>query len=99
VPDFGLMGSAVSAQLAVYGLQLAGKNPTTTSVLAALHKVKSWNDNGLLPTSYSFTNAGSTKLFPKTVCQYFEQLKGTKWTLYTGKPICGSLMTFPAPAS
>jgi branched-chain amino acid transport system substrate-binding protein len=80
VPDFGLLGSAVSAQLAVYGLKLAGANPTTTSVMAALHKVKSWNDNGLLPTSYSLANAGSTKIFPKTVCQYFEHLQGKKWS-------------------
>jgi branched-chain amino acid transport system substrate-binding protein len=99
VPDFGLLGSAVSAQLAVYGLKLAGANPTTTSVMAALHKVKSWNDNGLLPTSYSLANAGSTKIFPKTVCQYFEHLQGKKWTVVTGKPICGSLFTLPAPAS
>jgi hypothetical protein len=97
VPDFGLMGSAVSAQLAVYGLKLAGPNPTTSGVIKALHKVTSWNDNGLLPTSFSFKNAGTTKIFPKKVCVYFEKLVGTSWSAYTGKPICGSLFTLPAP--
>jgi branched-chain amino acid transport system substrate-binding protein len=99
VPDFGLLGSAVSAQLAVYGLKLAGANPTPASFQTALHKVTSWNDNGLLPTSFGFEHAGTTKIFPKTACSYFEQLKGKKWTEFTGKPICGALITLPAPAS
>jgi branched-chain amino acid transport system substrate-binding protein len=99
VPDFGLLGSAVSAQLAIYGLKLAGSNPTSASFIKAMHKVTSWNDNGLLPTSFGFQHAGSTKLFPKSVCAYFEQLHGTKWTAFTGKPICGKLISLPAPAS
>jgi branched-chain amino acid transport system substrate-binding protein len=99
IPDFGLLGSAVSAQLAIYGLKRAGSNPTPASFISAMHKVTSWNDNGLLPTSYGFANAGSTGIYPKTVCQYFEHLQGKTWTEVTGKPICGSLFHLPAPAS
>jgi len=98
VPDFGLLGSAVSAQLAIYGLKLAGSNPTAASFIKAMHKVTSWNDNGLLPTSFGFQHAGSIKLYPKTACFYYEQLHRTKWTVVTGKPICGSLFSLPAPS-
>jgi len=98
VPDFGLLGSAVSAQLAIYGLKLAGSNPTSAGVIKALHKVTSYNDGGLLPTSFSFAHAGSTKIYPKSICVYFEKLQGTKWVEYSGKPVCGSLFSLTAPS-
>jgi branched-chain amino acid transport system substrate-binding protein len=99
VPDFGLLGSAVSAQLAVYGLERAGSNPTPASFIKAMHKVTSFNDGGLLPTAADFQYAGTTKLFPKTDCVYFEQLHGTKWDVYSGKTVCGKLISFPVPSS
>lgn len=41
----------VSAQLFVQALQAAGRNPTRTSLLAALTKITSFNGNGLIATT------------------------------------------------
>jgi hypothetical protein len=99
VPDFGLAGSAISTQLAVYALKLAGSNPTPSVVISKMHKVKAWNDNGMLPTSMGFEHAGTPGIFPKKVCSYFEELKGSTWSVATGAPICGTLSIVAGPSS
>jgi hypothetical protein len=60
IPDFGLLGSTISAQLVGYALKNAGPNPTSASIISSLRKVKSWNDTGLLPTPASFTGFGTS---------------------------------------
>jgi branched-chain amino acid transport system substrate-binding protein len=99
IPDFGLTGSAISAQLAVYALKLVASNPTPSAIISAMHKVKAWNDNGLLPTSMGFEHAGTPGIFPKKVCSYFEELKGSSWTVATGAPVCGTLSVVAGPSS
>lgn len=94
VPDFGLLGSSISAQLAVYGLKLDGSNPTSATFISKLRQVGNFNDGGLLPTPISFQHFGTLGMFPKTDCIYFEQLKGSKWVEYSGKPICGTRVAY-----
>jgi branched-chain amino acid transport system substrate-binding protein len=97
IPDFGLYGAAISAQLVMYGLKLAGANPTSQSFSTALRQVNSWNDNGLFISPVSFTGFGTEAMFPQTGCAYYEQLVNGQWHAYDGKPICGSLLTQKAP--
>jgi len=92
IPAYGLLGSTISAQLVAYGLERAGANPTSASFAKALRKVKSWNDTGLLPTPAIFTGFGTLKMFPKTDCEYYEQLVGSTWKTFGNGPVCGTLV-------
>ncbi|HET6966020.1 MAG TPA: ABC transporter substrate-binding protein [Acidimicrobiales bacterium] len=97
LPDFGLLGSTVSAQLAVYGLQQAGSNPTASSFISALRKVSNWTDNGLFQdTPVDFTHFGTEAQFPATACTYYEQLVNGQWKTYNNGPVCGDRITLPA---
>lgn len=98
IPDFGLLGSTISTQLAVYGLSLAGANPTRSSFISNLRKVSSWDDSGLFVTPISFTGFGTDAMFPQKACEYFEQLNGTTWTPYGGGPVCGTRISMKAPS-
>jgi branched-chain amino acid transport system substrate-binding protein len=99
IPDFGALGSAISAQLAVYGLSLAGANPTSASFTKALRGVSSWNDNGLLPSPIGFTGFGTAAMFPQTACLYVEQWTGSTWVTYHNAPVCGTRIAFKSSTS
>ena len=96
IPDFGLYGSAISAQLVVYGLEHAGSNPSAQSFMTNLRKVSSWDDNGLFPTPVSFTGFGTEAMFPQRTCGYYMQLQNGQWHAYNNGPVCGDLLTIPA---
>ena len=93
IPDFGLYGSYLSADLAIRGLQAAGANPTGASFISGLRKVSSYNAGGILPAPVTFKGFATAAMFPKTACDYFEQLQGDKFVTVTGKPICGTRIT------
>ncbi|HUZ09899.1 MAG TPA: ABC transporter substrate-binding protein [Acidimicrobiales bacterium] len=96
IPDFGLYGSYLSADLAIKGLSVAGKNPTRSSFITNLRKVGSYNAGGILPYPVTFQHFGTVGMFPKTACEYYPQLQNDKFTIYTGKAICGNRISFPA---
>jgi branched-chain amino acid transport system substrate-binding protein len=96
IPDYGLLGSTVSTQLAVYGLEHAGSNPTTASFISNLRKVKSWTDTGVLPSPIGFTGFGTSAMFPKKECEFYQKLTGKTWK---ANEACGTLLTMPAPTS
>ena len=79
----------------IKGLELAGKNPTRASFIANLHKDTSYNAEGVLPGSVSFSlkNFGTVNMLPKSYCNYFIQLKNDKYVTTNGnKPWCGTLL-------
>ena len=88
IPDYGLYGSYLSADLMIKGLQVAGKNPTRASFISNLRKVKSYDAGGILPGITSFVGFGTAKIVPKSLCGYYMQLKGAQFHVVTGKPIC-----------
>ena len=45
----------ISTDLMLKGFQLAGKNPTSASTIKALRGIKSYNGNGLLPSTINYT--------------------------------------------
>jgi branched-chain amino acid transport system substrate-binding protein len=94
IPDFGLYGSYLSADLAIKGLEVAGSNPTRSSFITNLRKVSSYNAEGILPNTETFQHFGTVNMFPKTACDYFAQLQGDKFVIYKNKPICGTRVAY-----
>jgi branched-chain amino acid transport system substrate-binding protein len=78
----------VGADLMIKGLQLAGKNPTSTGVIKALRNVKSYNANGLLPSSINFSTIFGHDL-PKS-CGWFLQAKPNGFVPVSSQPFCGT---------
>jgi branched-chain amino acid transport system substrate-binding protein len=96
IPSYGVIGSAISAQLTVYGLKLAGSDPTSASFIKKLRTVKSWTDTGVLPSPIGFTGFGTVAMFPKYECGY--EMKLTAGTWHPHK-VCGTLISMTAPSS
>jgi branched-chain amino acid transport system substrate-binding protein len=71
-----------SAQLFVQALQAAGKNPTRTSLIAALNKVTSFNAGGLLAPS------NPAQKVPQT-CWLLAKVSGNKWVRAAPSPKTG----------
>ncbi len=92
VPAFDSYEGWGGADLMIKGLQLAGKNPTQTSVIDQLHKVTAYTGNGLFyPANLTLKEFGKA---PKTQCAYMVQLRGSKFAPVpsNGKPSCGKLI-------
>lgn len=96
IPDLGLFGSYIAADLMIFGLQYAGSNPTRQSFITNLRKVTNYTGSGLFAaTPVSFTNFATVKMLPKQACSYYVQLKGTKFVLANGgKTICAPLQSY-----
>jgi branched-chain amino acid transport system substrate-binding protein len=97
LPDFGLFGSYISADLMIKGLEKAGQNPTRKSFISNLRTVTDYNAGGILPSPTPFTNFGTPQMLPPTSCEYYVQLtKGQFVPMSGGKPVCAGLVTFNA---
>jgi ABC-type branched-subunit amino acid transport system substrate-binding protein len=89
VPGLGWTAGWLSADLFIQGLERAGANPTHASFLRALHNLKGYTADGLLPApiDLSLAHFGTA---PAKECSYFQRLEGSKFvSLNGGKPICG----------
>ncbi len=92
IPDLGLYGSYISADLMIDGLEKAGANPTRASFISTLRGVSSYNAGGLLPSSIGFTNFGTPGMLPQTSCGQFASISAGKFVYYDGgKDVCGTL--------
>ncbi len=96
VPDIGLTANYIGADLMIYGLEHAGKNPTRQSFITNLRKVGNYDAGGLLAASpVTFTNFGTPKMLPKTQCSYIVQLRAGKFVLADGgRLVCSKLGTY-----
>jgi hypothetical protein len=101
LPDFGLLGGYLSADLMVRGLKDAGANPTRTSFIDNLRKVTDYTAGGVLPSPTSLANFGTVDMLPKMTCIYFVQLQGDKFVSVGpgGKAICGKLVPYKGSGS
>jgi branched-chain amino acid transport system substrate-binding protein len=96
VPDYGAYTGYLSCDLAITGLQQAGKNPTRQGFIDGLHKLGTYKAADLTcqPLDISLTNFGKT---PTKSCQYFVTFKNGKFVVMNnGKPIFGKLVGDPA---
>jgi branched-chain amino acid transport system substrate-binding protein len=96
VPDYGAYTGYISCDLAITGLQQAGKNPTHQGFIDGLHKLGTYKAADLTcqPLDISLTNFGKT---PTKSCQYFVTFKNGKFVVMNnGKPIFGKIVGDPA---
>ena len=90
IPDLGLWGSYIAADLMIKGLELAGPNPTRAAFISNLRNLTSYNAEGILPTTVSFQHFGTPAMLPQSQCAYFMQLVGSNFVVYKNQAICGS---------
>ena len=96
VPDYGAYTGYISCDLAITGLQQAGKNPTRQGFIDGLRQLGTYNAADLTcqPLDISLKNFGKT---PEKSCQYFITFKDGKFVVMNkGKPIFGKLVGDPA---
>ena len=88
VPDFSWYEGWGSADLMIKGLELAGRNPTQANFISALHKVSSYDVNGIEnPVNLTLARFGKA---PTKLCEYLTQFKGDAFVNPTN--VCGSLI-------
>jgi len=95
VPDYGAYTGYISCDMAIVGLQQAGKNPTQQGFIDGLHKLGTYNGANLTcqPLDISLENFGKT---PEKSCQYFVTFKNGKFVVMNnGKPILGKIVGDP----
>ncbi len=96
VPDYGAYTGYLSCDLAITGLQQAGKNPTARSFIDGIRNLGTYKAANLTcqPLDVSLENFGKT---PTKSCQYFVTFKDGKFVVMNnGKPIFGKLVGDPA---
>ena len=96
VPDYGAYTGYIACDLAITGLQQAGKNPTRQGFIDGLHKLGTYNGANLTcqPLDISLKNFGKT---PTKSCQYFVTFKNGKFVVMNnGKAIVGKIVGDPA---
>ena len=96
VPDVGAYSGYIGCDLAITGLQQAGKNPTGQGFIDGLHKLGTYKAADLTcqPIDLSLKNFGKT---PTTGCQYFVTFKNGRFVVMNdGKPYFGKLVGDPA---
>jgi branched-chain amino acid transport system substrate-binding protein len=92
IPNLNWTYGWISADLAIKGLEAAGKNPTRSSFLTATRAISGYTAGGLLPRAIDLSLADFGKS-PTTSCAYFAQLKGKLFVpLNKGKPVCGTVV-------
>ncbi len=96
VPDYGAYTGYIACDMAITGIQEAGKNPTQKGFIDGLHKLGTYKaaDLTCAPVDISLTKFGKT---PTESCQYFVTFKNGKFVVMNkGKPIIGKIVGDPA---
>jgi ABC-type branched-subunit amino acid transport system substrate-binding protein len=92
VPDYGQYLGYITCELAILGLQNAGKTPTRQGFIDGLHKLGSYDAAGLSCQPIDISPAGFGKA-PSKSCSYFEYVKDGKFVVMNkGKPYIGNLV-------
>lgn len=92
VPTFSQYQGYQTAGLFLFGLGLAGSNPTQASFVSNLRS-QTWDENGLAkPIDLSQTGQIADAAGPGN-CMYFPQLKGNKFVVNPKlNPVCGKII-------
>jgi branched-chain amino acid transport system substrate-binding protein len=98
VPGFGEYTGYVSCDLAIVGLQAAGKNPTRQGWVDGIRTTNGgiYDNAGLACSPRNFSKANFGKVV-KESCVWYVAIKDGKWNvLNKGKPVIGKLVGDPA---
>jgi branched-chain amino acid transport system substrate-binding protein len=99
IPDLGLYGSYLGADLMIKGLKVAGKNPTRASFISHLRKVSNYNAGGILSTPTTYRHFATTGMLPKRSCGFEFRLETRGFVLQNGgQPVCGPFGKVPPNA-
>jgi branched-chain amino acid transport system substrate-binding protein len=86
-PTYNIYEAYLGADLMIKGLQLAGKNPTSAGVIKALHTVKSYNGNGILPIPVNYATGFGTAA--PIACGWYMQAQKSGFVANSVQPTCG----------
>jgi ABC-type branched-subunit amino acid transport system substrate-binding protein len=86
-PNFAIYESWLGADLMIKGLQLAGGNPTRANVIKDLRSIKSYNGNGLLPSSINYSTIFGHDL--PEACGWYLQARTKGFVPVSTQPTCG----------
>jgi len=87
-PSFAQYESWLGADLMIKGLELSGKNPTSSGVIHALRNVTSYNGNGLLPITINYsTDFGHD---PAKSCGWYMLAEKGGFVAASSQPWCGT---------
>jgi branched-chain amino acid transport system substrate-binding protein len=92
IPDYGQYTGYITCNLAILGLQNAGKTPTRRGFIDGLRELGTHNGDGLTcaPVDISLENISRA---PTTSCSYFMYVKDGKFVIMNkGKPYTGKLV-------
>jgi len=96
-PTFSQYEAWAGADLMIKGLQMAGKNPTRAAVIKDLRGLKSYNANGLLPTTINYSTIFGHD--PAQECAWIVQATTTGFVPVSSKPFCGTDLPGTSTAS
>ena len=89
-PTFAEQEAYLALTAFVAGVKAAGSNPTKQSFMQAMSKITNYDAGGLLaPEKISFRN-----YTPASGCLWVAQLRGQKFFVMPGTPICSQLVKF-----
>ena len=85
-PTFSQYEAWLGADLMIKGLQRAGANPTSASVIRAIRSIKAYNGNGLLPITINYS-----KVFGKDLpeCVWLLRAAPKSFVPLSATPTCG----------
>jgi branched-chain amino acid transport system substrate-binding protein len=86
-PNFAIYESWLGADLMIKGLQLAGDNPTRANVIKDLRNLKSYNGNGLLPSTIDYSTIFGHDL--PEACGWYLQAQAKGFVPVSTQPVCG----------
>jgi branched-chain amino acid transport system substrate-binding protein len=95
VPNYGQYLGYITGELAILGLEHAGKNPTRQGLVDGLHKLGTYDQAGLScrPIDLSLENFGKAAA---QSCSYYTYVKNGKFVVANGgKPITGKIVGLP----
>jgi Periplasmic binding protein len=96
-PTFEQYEAWVGADSMIKGMQLAGKNPTSSGVITALRSVKSYDANGLLANPINFSTIFGHD--PAKSCGWYLQAQSKGFVPVSSQPVCGTDIPGTATAS
>ena len=96
-PNYSQYEAWTGADLMIKGLELAGKSPTRAAVIKDLRGVKSYNANGLLPTSFNYSRIFGHN--PSVQCSWFLKATEKGFALASAAPTCAGNIPGSSTAS
>ncbi len=96
VPDYGQYTGYITCDMAITGLERAGKTPTRRGFIDGMRKAGTYDAAGLNCATYDISLETYGK-YPDTGCAYYLYVKDGKFVVMNkGKPITGKLVGSPA---